>query len=534
MKVLKNKTKDLAAIFQKYFDLIGYMLLLLLFVYIHIQIWNNLEASIESDMSTELVLSKMLANENRIMTTNWFYATELKVLHNTLLFSFLFHLTDNWHIVRIVSIVILNIVLFFSYFYLARKLKIKHIPWIAFMIIGSTSREYYKFVTLGSHYIPDLAISFVTLGLLISIAEDEKKVRRTFKILGLLLLSFVASLSGTRFLAVLHLPLFVASVLFYAIREFDDLKSGKINLNSKYVSLIILCFVMLITSYLGVYMNSNVFPALGYTYKLDGTDIHYIDFGFDAVSRIINGWLTVAGYQYENLSVFSIDQIIIKPLFALFFVISLWSAVDLVVNNRKYNDKETFTEIFYLIGILLLSGLYIFTSMWYRNRYLLSISVFSVFIIGIFVSHYRIRWQKNLFILVIVLFTSINSAFQIQYHVKNDSYIELATVRDILLENSCYNGYCRDHWNGNNILTELSDGKIETWYGTPTIGNGYQQAKYHLEENPKDKVFALLLKNELEEVRFKTDYSKYLYYEDDDRVLFIFNSYDEMNDVMDW
>ena len=72
MKVLKNKTKDLAAIFQKYFDLIGYMLLLLLFVYIHIQIWNNLEASIESDMSTELVLSKMLANENRIMTTNWF------------------------------------------------------------------------------------------------------------------------------------------------------------------------------------------------------------------------------------------------------------------------------------------------------------------------------------------------------------------------------------------------------------------------------------------------------------------------------
>lgn len=534
MDSLKKRLNGIIEFLSKHSDTIGYILLSLLFIYIHVRIWNNLEACIESDMSSELVLAKIMAQEKRIITTSWFYATELKVLHNTLLFAFLFLFTNDWHLVRIISIVVLNIVLLLSFYYLAKKLKMKHIPWIAFMILGSTSRDYYKFVTLGSHYIPDLAISFVTIGLIISIFEDTNKTKRIIKSVLLMALSFTASLSGSRFLAVLHLPLLISAVLYCLYKQFDLLKEGKFVFKDESVDLILFCGVMLVVSYVGLYFNSHILPNMGYAYKLDGTNISYVEFTFSNLGKILNGWLSVFGYQYDNAMVLSIPQLLLKPLFAAYFLISLWSTIDILLNFKKYNKFELLTTIFYAVGILIMSVLYTFTDMWYRNRYLLSVSVFSAYVIGIFFTHFRINWQKSILIGCIVLFTLVNTPFQIDYHLQNDSYIELATVRDILLENECYNGYSANHWNGNNILTELSDGKIETWYGTPTNVKSYQQAKNHKTRTPEGKVYALVLKSEANGITFNDDSTKYLKYEDNTRWLYIFDSYDQMREVMIW
>ena len=539
MKKVLNTLNKTYEYFKKHSDLIGYILLGLLFIYIHVEIWINLEASIQADMSSELILAKMLAEQKRIITTDWFYSTELKVLHNTLVFAPLFWITDNWHIIRIVSIIILNIIMFLGFYYLAKKLEIKNIPWIAMMIVGPTSRGYYKDVTLGSHYIPDLVISFITIGLLIDIFKTKNKTKKIIDIVIFLALSFTSSLSGMRFVAVLHLPLLATASLYFVLRQFKNLQKGKIDFKDELVKLIALCFVGFVVSYAGAYVNSHILPNMGYSYKMDGGIIYYQPFSFDSLGMLINGWLNMFGYQSDNLYVFSLHQLILKPLFAVYFLIVCWSSIEILVNHKKYNKYEVFVALFFLVGALIMNALYLLTDTWFRDRYLMPVSIFSVFLIGIFFTHYKFDWQKWIMIAFITMFIFANTVFQIQYHVKNDSYIELATIRDILLENECYNGYAMEHWDGgHNTLTELSDGKIETWRfsdGDLDDVARYLQAKDHLWRKPENKVYLIVTFFELEtdQIKLKDGIEKYKYYEDDVRILYIFNSYDELNSYIE-
>ena len=539
MKTIFNWFYKAYSYFKKHSDLIGYILLALLFVYIHVEIWNNLEASIQSDMSSELVLAKMLAEQKRIITTDWFYSTELKVLHNTLIFAPLFWITDNWHIVRMASIIILNIIMFLGFLYLAKKLEIKNIPWIGMLIVGPTSRGYYKDVTLGSHYIPDLVISFITVGLLIDMFKSNNKNRKIVDFAIFLVLSFVSSLSGMRFVAVLHLPLLATAVLYFILNQFKNLEKGKIDFNNEIVQLIIVCFIGFAVSYAGAYVNSHILPARGYSYRMDGEVIYYKAFSFDSIGMIINGWLNMLGYQSDNLYVFSLHQLILKPLFAVHFLIACWSAFDILHNHKKYNKYELFVALFFLTGGLIMNVLYTFTDTFFRDRYLMPVSIFTVFLIGVFFTHYKFDWQKWIMITFLTMFIVANTVFQIRYHVKNDTYIELATVRDILLENKCYNGYGMEHWeSGHNLLTELSDGKIETWRfydGDLDKVANWLQSKEHLWRKPTGKVYLIVTHVELEnnDIELKDGIDKYQKYEDDTRILYIFDSYETLESYIE-
>lgn len=525
---MKNKIINFI---KKKNDLIGYIVLALFFIYVQVKICNNLDASIEADMSSELVLAKMLAQQKKIITTDWFYSTELKVLHNTLIFAPLFLISDNWRFIRMASIVILNVILFLSYLYLAKKLKLKHIPWIALLVLGATSRDYYKFVLLGTHYIPDIAVSFITVGLLISIFEYEKK--KNIKLILLLVLSFLSSLSGIRFVSALHIPLLLSSIIYCIYCQNENIKLPKLDIKDNSFKLFIICLLCFVSSFAGVVVNKFVLPSLGYSYRLDEVVISYLDLSFENIATVINGWLLNFGYQSDNLQAFSISQLIIKPLFVVFFCLMCYSTFDILKNRKKYNKYEIFVTLYFVVAIVILSLVFIFTSAWYRNRYLLTISIFEVFIIGIFLKHYEIEWFKWVLIICISLFSISNTVFQIKYHVENDGYGEFVEIKDILLENNCYNGYCDWHWNGHNLLTELSDGQIETWVFYKDINNlnEWLQAKIHTIEKPSGKTF-LIISKDIFDYEIKIEALDYIYWEDDKKILFIFNNIKQIQDYV--
>lgn len=50
--------------------------------------WNHVDHLIDSDMSSEMVLGRLLAKENTIISKNWYYATELRVINTQLIFPF--------------------------------------------------------------------------------------------------------------------------------------------------------------------------------------------------------------------------------------------------------------------------------------------------------------------------------------------------------------------------------------------------------------------------------------------------------------
>ena len=124
------------------------------------------------------------------------------------------------------------------------------------------------------------------------------------------------------------------------------------------------------------------------------------------------------------------------------------------------------------------------------------------------------------------------------YQRDNNCYTDdsLFTAEKIILANDCYNGYTIDHWNGHNVFTELSNGLIETWrFNNGSIDSigPWLQAKNHQTRKPEGKVFLLLLQEEKELVHFNKSVSSYIHYEDDERILYIFDSYEQLKGFME-
>ncbi|HPR78610.1 MAG TPA: hypothetical protein PLR69_08430, partial [Candidatus Limiplasma sp.] len=74
-----------------------------------------------SDSSSELILSHLLAQQNAVMSTDWYYSTELRAIHSNLVFAPLFKVFSNWHTVRLVGMIIMQVLFLLSYWYLCKQ-----------------------------------------------------------------------------------------------------------------------------------------------------------------------------------------------------------------------------------------------------------------------------------------------------------------------------------------------------------------------------------------------------------------------------
>ena len=96
--------------FKKQKQLILEILLLLAAYIVFITTFTDIALGVlNSDMSSELILSNLLNQEKGILSTNWFYSTELRVLNTQLVFAPLFNFFESWTNVRIWGTAILII-----------------------------------------------------------------------------------------------------------------------------------------------------------------------------------------------------------------------------------------------------------------------------------------------------------------------------------------------------------------------------------------------------------------------------------------
>lgn len=71
-------------------------------------------------------LANLLAQEGGVMSTNWYYSTELRVLNTQLVMAPLFRLFTSWHTVRVVGSVVLILLYLAAWFWFGRSAKLKY------------------------------------------------------------------------------------------------------------------------------------------------------------------------------------------------------------------------------------------------------------------------------------------------------------------------------------------------------------------------------------------------------------------------
>ncbi len=178
---------------------------------------------LDSDMSSEMVLSKILNDEHSIsgITTSWFYSTELRFFNMQWIYRIgLAIFLHNWHMARTFNMSIAIAILAFVVWLVFYAIDCSQLGiWAAAMSIFPGGIWYFWMVIYAGHYIPYILITLFSTALILMASNDIKKVKSRMYIGIICLLGIGSGLNGIRQLMVFYTPLILSSLILLVINQ---------------------------------------------------------------------------------------------------------------------------------------------------------------------------------------------------------------------------------------------------------------------------------------------------------------------------
>lgn len=494
-------------------------------------LWHHIDFFLNSDDASELILAKLLSEEKRIMSRNWYYSTEIRFLNTNLVYAPLFWITDNWHIVRMAAIVILHGIYIASTYFLCKCCKcISYFPVIALALVLPVSEDYFEFMLRGVYYIPHAVISFIGIGLMLLYWNGDGR-KKNAALCSSCVLAVLACMGGARQMIILYLPLFMSGVVIM-IRKRDRTFLTGVAAN-------------FIAGGIGYTINTHYLAKM---YKFQVWDgISYRLFDWNRLITVINGFFVTFGFREGNINLKNTIANVIATALAGMILLALRYAW----RNRTHISSEYYIiAVFYVMSAVIFILLYTISDMQYADRYNQPILIFSYILIAFWIKESKLRCSKKWKLYVGygagMLLAAMMVYLALFYQLKEKEYQnEKKEIANILVQEGYEYGYAT-FWNAN-ILTELSNGKIEMhcfgdagkleeekYAAISNIENINQTFQWlqkieHDTEIPEGKVFIILSNNELSCCNWKNSLEQRApIYHSDDYVVYGFDTYHDM------
>ena len=482
--------------FQVFSWLLFFVCLIISLVFLR----ENLNLDLNSDDASEMILGKLLADEGIIITKNWYYNTELRIIHTNIVYAFFFKIFHSWHHVRLFSIAFMYFLLLVSYYWMCSVYKIKkYFALSATVLILPFSYDYYEYVLHVGCYLPYLHYTLLILTFSeLFLAVSGKK--QYFILLISFLFSIVLGLAGGRELVFLFGPILIASIYLILVR--NRLSDAK-----KYL---IYAFIIFLGSIIGIIINSTVLAA-NYHFMQWNT-INFTEFSVTQFVSVISSLLYLFGYEKGPLSVSSVFH---NFICMSWLILTLCSIIYSFKNNQSVNPGFVRLSTVYTAMYAIFLVFCCFTDFPLLNRYMISIIILSFPCIALYFDH--VHWNeilKKAIYFGVVLLTVVSGMLYYGKMWNFDSKDELRSISKDLVDKGYNNGYAT-YWNAN-ILTELSYGKIEAWsicsnfrdlLEITSIDSTYKwnQKVTHDTTHPEGKVFLLFTRYEFWNNNWKND-----------------------------
>ena len=183
-------------------------------------VWRFGRALLDSDMASEMVLADLLNKEGGVLSQNWYYSTELRVICQQLLFKLgLLVFPGSWHAARLLAQGLLSALLAASYLFFARGAGLwKSAPWAAGALLCPFGFWQLYHGVFGGFYFVHMAFVLASFGLAVRLCRPASRRRTGLLAAALALVSFAAGLNGVRLLMNLYVPLVAGCALLLALR----------------------------------------------------------------------------------------------------------------------------------------------------------------------------------------------------------------------------------------------------------------------------------------------------------------------------
>ena len=420
---------------------------------------------LDSDNSAEMVLGKLLADENVLVSVNWLYSTEIRLIYQTIFTMPLFKLfggLENWALVRSLNILLNNVLLILSYIFMMKGLRIQ-LKWVlgsAFFLLLPLSIFYWDIVTFGGFYVFLVIQLFISLGLFTRIVygSGTSKIKTIYLIL-FLALAFCLGIQSIRSLLAVQIPLLLACFFLWRKQNIRNIAVGGFGFAAccaGYGLNKILHFWYSFKSFEDMRID-NIFS--NFTQKLGRCFTAVIEyFGF-----------SVGGSFFSLNGIFSMVSIIITFIF-LYLVFKAFMRARPTDAGMKIQQNSLiqlppehyFMIVFFVCSFALNIFIFMMVDQQIVNRYFIPFLVLSVPLAAIlfqYISKAYSRLKVIAIVSVIVLFifgqgcvNFVNLAGKNLNSIRN-GYIQY------LLDNELFFGFAVHK---NTVMTtEMSNGKIE-------------------------------------------------------------------------
>ncbi|MCH5279970.1 MAG: hypothetical protein J1E61_00765 [Lachnospiraceae bacterium] len=446
-----------------------------------------------SDMAAEVILSKLLAKEGRLISPNWFYSTEIRIIYTQLIMTPLFMIFSDYGTVKLISVIVLDLLLAVVFLFTAKECELKGAKkWLALsLLLAPLSNEYLDMMFLGCFYTCQVICTYLVLKFFLKDRPEKKGIMWTRSAV-LTLAALILGTSGLRYLASLYLPLIGAVALSYGL---DKKEEQHKELSDKLILSLLMCLGA------GIGFLINKFYLAGH-YAFDNTSAvafvspSEVSARFLAFPRMI---LEFFGYRVVA-AVTPMGMVnVIKFAFVLFLI---YVIIYLTKHRYEVLNKTQRLLLYYFYGCFFLNWyMLMFTSVLLQYRYWIPVYVTGVFLAGIYLQNAR---EKTRFFVpamaalsVLVVLSSLYGELwqDTKYNDCEKRYGYMA-----FLEESDYTFGYATFWNSS-VTEYLSDGQIQVAHmdidTQPTMPYEWLCPKYYYEEGYYEgKTFMLLARSE--------------------------------------
>lgn len=425
---------------------------------------------LDGDMSSEMVLSKLLNDEGRILTDNYYYSTEIRVFHMQWIYRLgLFLFPDNWHIARMFGVASGIILMVVLWLLISKALKLKETGvWIAAFLVFPGGYWYFWQTIYGGFYLPYILFTLASVLSLIKTIQSTKKYQKILWSISMVTLAIMSGTNGVKQMMVCYAPLFVAMFILLLVNrktvtenneEIDALKGSIKDFylhNKRSCQFVMLSFVAVVFNLFGYLINNKLLSKYYFFADYSENSWNYTGF-LNMLKEFIHSY----GFL-ENYPLFSSRGIASGMGLCIGFLV-LFSTFRLLFKYKKLPFEDQFLYIWSVTEIVM--SIIVYSYLNGAAQYFQPIVLFGLFIIGLEIKTEHFEWRQTRMIIwnLVTVFLLIASIGTVKNQLDNP-YRAIRTSPNVtkwLVENGYTKGITR-FWNAS-VVTEQSNGMIEMW-----------------------------------------------------------------------
>lgn len=462
---------------------------------------------LDSDLAAEMVLADKLNKEHSILSTDWFYSTELRVFHSQWFYRLgLLFFPDNWHRARVVAVALMFVLFAALLIWFSKMIGLeKYGIWCAAFMMWPFGSWYLVYGIFGTYYIIYMLFSLSVIGILMKLVSGSLggcmgngRGRLLLYVAGVFI-SFASGLNGIRQLLVFFVPLLAGLVLFvyFDAREKKTTSVREMRIAcGKELGMFAAGFLFTVCNVAGYLINLFILSK-----KYDFRGYGDIEWAWEPINSLYDVWFDFLRlYGFQRVGKLVSFQGIASALGLILGAVVLLSIIRLCMRYRMLERGIKIT-LLVTISTLLINGLvYCLADIDYKQYHWLPLLPFGAALIvaEIKTEKFEMKHIREVFLVMVMTCVTVCSFSTVKKEQENPllpvgyGYNQMA---DWLVEHGLTQGYS-SFWSAA-VLREMSDGKIETW----TIRGGstvyeWLQEKDHV-ARPPEKPYFFLFDNRL-------------------------------------